>query len=57
MCDKWPGKERDMRFFIGAKLVKEIVAWQPELEAIRTIIKYMRVTARLVIETGQTEVQ
>ena len=41
-----------MRFFTGAKSVRDTAAWQPELEAVRTVIKYVRATARFKIETG-----
>ena len=57
MYDKWPGKEGDMRFLVGAKPAKGTVTWQPELEAIRAIFEYVRATARFEIETGQTEPQ
>ena len=47
---KWPGKESNLRFFIGAKATSDRAAWSPELEAIRTVINYTKATARFKIE-------
>ena len=52
MNDKWPGKEGDMRFFMGAKSATETSTWKPELKAIQTVIEYVRATMRFETETG-----
>ena len=36
-----------MRFFLGAKAPDEPTTWRPDTEAIKTVIKYVRATARL----------
>ena len=51
MYEKWPDKVGDIRFFTGAKSGSETMPWQPELEAIRTMIEYVRATARFEIKT------
>ena len=51
MYDKWPGKESDMRHFLGAKSANDSDAWRPVSEAIQTMISYVRATARLEAET------
>ena len=57
MYDKQPGKEGDIRFFTEAKSVNDIMAWQPDLEAIKTMIGYIRATAKFDTNTGQREPQ
>ena len=52
MYKKWPDKESNMRFFLGAKLTSDIDKWKPEREAITAVINYARVTMRLEIEVG-----
>ena len=47
MYERWPGKEGNMRFFLGAKRPDDTDTWKPDMEAIRTVIKYVRATARL----------
>ena len=50
MYEKWPGKEGNLRFFVGAKATNDGVVWSPELEAIRAVINYIKATARFEIE-------
>ena len=52
MYDKWPGKEGDVRFFTGSKSATDTAAWRPELEAIQTVIEYVRATTRFEMATG-----
>ena len=52
LYEKWPGKEGNMKFFLGAKAANDGVAWKPELEAIRSVINYTKTTARLEMEVG-----
>ena len=47
MYERWPGKEGDMRFFLGAKAPDDSTTWRPNTEAIKTVIEYVRATARL----------
>ena len=49
---KWPGKEGNTAFFLGAKSASDRENWKPELEAIRAVIKYTRETARFKVEAG-----
>ena len=51
LYEKWPGKEGNLRFFVGAKATNDGVAWSPELEAIRAVINYTKATARFEIES------
>ena len=41
-----------MRFFLGAKSANDTNAWKPMIEAVRTVIRYARATARLEAEVG-----
>ena len=50
LYEKWPGKEGNLRFFVGAKATSDGAAWSPELEAIRAVINYTKATARFEIE-------
>ena len=50
MYNSWPGKEGDIRFFLGAKSTDDTDAWTPVIEAVRTVIRYARATARLEVE-------
>ena len=54
MYDRWPGKEGDMRFFLGAKSANDTDAWKPVIEAVRTAIRYARATARLEAEVAHS---
>ena len=49
---KWPDKEGNMRFFLGAKSTSDTNKWKPEREAITAVINYARATMRLDIEEG-----
>ena len=50
LYEKWPGKEGNLRFFVGAKAINDKVTWSPELKAIRAVINYTKATARFKIE-------
>ena len=50
MYKKWPGKEGNLRFFVGAKGTNDGTAWCPELEAIRAVINYTKATTRFEIQ-------
>ena len=43
-----------MRFFLGAKSANDIDAWKPVIEAVRTVIRYARATARLEMEVAHS---
>ena len=50
LYEKWPGKEGNLMFFVGAKVTNDRVAWSPELETIRAVINYTKATARFEIK-------
>ena len=50
MYKKWPDKEGNMRFFLGAKSTSDTDKWKPEKEAITAAINYARATLKL--DTG-----
>ena len=52
MYKKWPDKEGNMRFFLGAKSTSDTDKWKPEREAITAVINYARATTRLDMEVG-----
>ena len=52
MYKKWPDKEGNMRFFLGAKSTSDTDKWKPETEAIIAVINYARATMRLNTEAG-----
>ena len=52
MNDKWPGKEGDIRFFMGAKSATETSMWKPKLKANQMMIEYVRAMMGFETETG-----
>ena len=44
---KWPGKEGNLRFFLGAKERDDNMQWKPELGAIRAMVCFAKATGRL----------
>ena len=47
LYEKWPGKEGNLRYFLGAKGHDDTMQWKPELGAIRAMVCFAKATGRL----------